>query len=199
MEGAANYFNCIEDVRYDVPTRYYAMRYFKPLEYFQRSFDPPTNGTERLKNMCPGPRITTFLKGCVYFPYTANEEIIRHISYDIQSATPMFWNQIAYDHPGEGCRFAVDIDAKRVLTDEDVHLMANILWRTLQEYYPNVGDRPAFYLSRTSLDSRSETTDLRIPTTTTTTTKHTVRTRGSGCLDLPVTIPVGLSAYDLLQ
>lgn len=90
-------------------------------------------------------RITAFTWGSVYFPYQFRQKVLAKMAMEIESHTPMFWNQMAYHDPenGEHIRFAIDIDSfARILSDEDLLLLTQTAYKTLRSYYTRFKDQP---------------------------------------------------------
>lgn len=122
---------------------FFSYRYFTKKKYFHGKYDVLTDTKKALLKVCPKPRITAFTQGSVYFPYEEREEILRMISYDVMSNSTIYWNQIAYDDPGEGCRLVIDVDSDtRVLDNVVLEHLAKVLWKTLKAYYPDFDANP---------------------------------------------------------
>jgi len=122
--------------------QFYSFTYFHENKYFHSKLEKPTQEKKQLLKSCPGPRITAFTQGSIYFPYEKKDEVLKMISYDVQAECPMYWNQIAYDVPGEGCRLVLDVDSDRVLSNTEIFKMVRILWLTLKEYYADFKTNP---------------------------------------------------------
>ena len=140
--GVSAFYHPLSDESSSSQDEFFAVRYFRHKGYMHRKYDAVSSAKQEMMNACPGPRLTTFLNGSVFFPYTEREEVYRRLAYDIQTETPSYWNQIAYDTPGEGCRLAVDVDSTRIIPHSEIVAMAELLWRTLGEYYENFTVRP---------------------------------------------------------
>lgn len=90
----------------------------------------------------PRARLTALTGGTVYLPYAARNDLLKHIAYDIQTDTPIYWNQLAYDVEGEGFRLAVDVDTTRLVSVVETIQLSRILWQTLKAYYPEFDQNP---------------------------------------------------------
>ena len=122
---------------------FYSYRYFFKKKYFHSKYDEMTATKKALLKVCPRPRITAFTQGSIYFPYEDREEVLSMISFDVMANSTIYWNQIAYDEPGEGCRLVIDIDSDtRVLSNSVVEQLARVLWKTLKAYYPDFDSNP---------------------------------------------------------
>jgi hypothetical protein len=128
-----------------VPDQFFSHTYFRQNQYYYYEKDAEKLSPERQKmiDSCNGPRITAFNSGNVYFPYHMRHEILKMISYDIETESPMYWNQMAYETPNEGFRLVVDLDSDtRVLEKTEIHKLTRILWLTLKAYYTDFDIRP---------------------------------------------------------
>lgn len=129
--------------RLDRNDEFFSYRYFRTHDYCHSKADVMTPAKRNLLKICPKPLITAFTQGSVYFPYDRRHEVLKHIAEDAEAGSVMYWNQIAYDLEGKGCRFAVDIDVEnRVLTNKDIETLAAVLRQTLKAYYPRYGSKP---------------------------------------------------------
>jgi hypothetical protein len=136
--GLAQFFRPVEDEDTDKPDQFHAMRLIKHEQFLYRKYnDHTTRETRLMREACPGPRLTTFLNGSVYFPYDRRDHVMEQVARDIEVDSPAYWNQIAYDVPGEGCRLAVDLDGTRVVPVHEVAAICRVLWSTLRLYYPD--------------------------------------------------------------
>jgi hypothetical protein len=90
-----------------------------------------------MKKICPHPHFTQICGGeNIYFPFSEKETVLRMLATDLHQARVPFYNQIAYDAPGQGFRLAVDIDAsKRLITDTELIQMVASLSAVLERYY----------------------------------------------------------------
>lgn len=89
-----------------------------------------------LKKQCPWPRFTQICGGPnVYIMYERRHELLKAIATDLTNNENGFFNQIAYDLPGEGFRLAMDVDSDRVLTQDEIIDMGVVLQDTLHQYY----------------------------------------------------------------
>jgi hypothetical protein len=90
-----------------------------------------------LKNVCPYPRFTQICGGPnIYFPISEKQNVLMMMAADIQQGKAGYFNQIAYNAPGEGFRLAVDLDAEdRVMTPQEIIKMASVLDKVLCRYY----------------------------------------------------------------
>jgi hypothetical protein len=141
MSGLDVYYRKMEDANLKDPKSFYSMRYFQDNEYFHRKFDEMTPEKIKIRKVCPKPRLTAFCNGSVYFPFEKRFEVLKHISYDIKTDTPLYWNQIAYEE--DGFRLVIDVDSdERVLSAVEINKMAVVLWETLKSYYPNFEKSP---------------------------------------------------------
>jgi hypothetical protein len=141
--GLADFFKPVQPEDTTCPGRFYAMRYFTDHDLLYRKYDPYTSAEKRLlMTTCPGPRMTSFMNGSVFFPYSNRTAVLERVAMDIKSDTPSYWNQIAYDTPEEGCRLAVDIDSTRVIPHDEVASFARVLWSTLQHYFAATDGAP---------------------------------------------------------
>lgn len=123
--------------------QFYSYRYFHCHRFFHGKYDEVTPDKRKLFKLCPKPRITAFTQGSVYFPYEDREEVLRMIAYDVKVESVMYWNQIAFDVKGEGCRLVIDLDSDtRVLCTVEIHKMARILWKTVKEYFTDYEQNP---------------------------------------------------------
>jgi hypothetical protein len=126
-----------------VPEQFFSFSYFHEHHFFHSKTDKITPEKKNLLKSCPGPRITAFTQGSIYFPYEKKDEVLEMISYDVQTECPMYWNQIAYDVPNEGCRLVIDLDSDiRILSNIEINKIARILWSTLKEYYTDFDTHP---------------------------------------------------------
>lgn len=118
----------------DREDRFYSYRRFTQLGYFNEP-EPKHKNIKRL-------RITAFNGGNVFFRYTDRHDVLEKIAKDAQTGSVMYWNQMAYDVPGEGCRLVADIDSNRTITMEEIIKFAHEFWLTLRAYYPDFDERP---------------------------------------------------------
>lgn len=141
--SATEYFQRLERPALDQQDKYYSYRYFNLQGYFFASkTERKTLQRKQLEKICPKPLLTAFANGNVHFPYEQKHEILRQIAHDVKSGSVMYWNQIAYDVPGQGCRLAMDIDTKRVVRDSEILVLAQELRVTLQKYFTDFTSRP---------------------------------------------------------
>ena len=141
--GLDKFYRKMDIPDYESTDKYYSMRYFISKGYFHSKCDEMTPEKTRIRNICPQSRLTSFCNGSVYFPYRKRYEVLKHISYDIQTDTPTYWNQRAFDVEGEGFRFVVDIDSDtRIFSTSEINKIAVVLWNTLREYYKDFADKP---------------------------------------------------------
>jgi hypothetical protein len=142
-----DHFTRVVTPKTDDEEKFFSYRYFKAMKYNRPPLESKRSDKDKvtLRNntTAPRPRITSFNKGSVYFPYEDREEVLEKISWDAIKGCVTYWNQIAYDTEGEGCRLAFDIDSNgRVLDDNEVHNLARLLWKTLKVYYTDFEQRP---------------------------------------------------------
>ena len=139
-QSLADHFRPIMKSRSDQEDAFFSYRYFLKTKAFitKRERDTPANtAMKKLLEICPNPRISAFSQGSLHFAYESRDEVLKMISLDIRQACPMYWNQMAYDKEGEGCRLVVDIDSnERVVPDDQICRISNVLWQTLKAYYP---------------------------------------------------------------
>jgi hypothetical protein len=129
--------------RLDKDDEFYSYRYFKQKKFFHGKYDEHTPEKKMLFKLCPKPRITAFTQGSVYFPYDDREEVLKMIAYDASVGSIMYWNQIAHDVEGEGCRLTIDLDSDtRVLNKVEIYKMSRVLWKTLKAYYSDFDENP---------------------------------------------------------
>lgn len=90
-----------------------------------------------MKKICPYPRFTQICGGPnIYFPYAERFSALAAIKTDIEQELTPFYNQIAYNAPGEGFRLCIDIDAdNRVMTQDELIHMVAMLNEVLELYY----------------------------------------------------------------
>jgi len=129
--------------RLDREDEFYSYRYFQKNRYFHGKYDEITPEKKQLFKLCPKPQLTAFTHGSVFFPYEERAQILKMIAYDVQVGSTMYWNQIAHDVEGEGCRLVIDIDSDtRVLNKVEIYQMSRVLWRTLKTYFTEFDTRP---------------------------------------------------------
>jgi len=123
--------------------QFYSYRFFLKNRWFHSGKSKIDKAKAQLLQSSPHPRITAFNQGSVHFPYEDREKVLERIAWDVMAETVMYWNQVAYDVPGEGMRLAVDFDSDtRVLKNDEINRMAHILWKTLNEYYLDFATNP---------------------------------------------------------
>lgn len=141
--SAEEHFQRLVRPQLDQPDKFYSYRYVNQQGYFFRGrTERKTLQRKQLEKMCPKPLLTALGNGNVHFPYELKDEILRQIGHDVKSGSVMYWNQIAYDTPDQGCRLAFDIDTKRVLRDTEILVLAQELRQTLQKYFTDFDARP---------------------------------------------------------
>lgn len=122
---------------------YFSYRYFHQNHLFHVKKGTIDKIKAKLLEASPRPRITAFNQGSVHFPYDKREEVLQTIAWDVQTNSTMYWNQLAYDVPGEGFRLVIDLDSdSRVLNEDEIFRLAHVLWKTLREYYADFETNP---------------------------------------------------------
>lgn len=127
--------------------QFFSQRYLINNNYFHssasRGCTPNDTERKRIQDENPHPLLTSLCNGTAYAPYEKKDEILEHIAYDVETKSPMYWNQLAYDLPGQGMRLVVDLDSDtRVLSDKIIIDMARVLWTTLIHYYSDFKNNP---------------------------------------------------------
>lgn len=125
---------------------YHAYRFFASYGMLVSKKDPETPAQLEVKARSLNRiRITALTWGSVYFPYQIRHKVLAKMALEIESQTPIFWNQMAYHDPenGEYMRFALDIDScARILSYEELLLLTQTAYKTLRSYYTGFKDRP---------------------------------------------------------
>ncbi len=123
---------------YRAPKKLASYAFFKKNERTITTKELSTNPKYSfMKKTCPYPRFTQICGGPnIYFPYAERFSALQVIAIDVEQKQVPFYNQIAYNAPGEGFRLCIDIDAdKRVMTDEELIRMVAVLNDVLERYY----------------------------------------------------------------
>ncbi len=99
-----------------------------------------------LKSLCPYPRFTQICGGHnIYFPYAERFNVLAMIASDLKQEKFGYFNQIAYNAPGEGFRLVIDLDAEnRVLTPPELVKITGLLDKVLCKYYAGQASIPIF-------------------------------------------------------
>jgi hypothetical protein len=90
--------------------------------------------------LCPKPLITVWSGGSIHFPYKQRDKVLQEIARDIESGTPMCFNQLAYED--NGFRLVIDVDSGRLMLNDEIMQFAFVLTKTLREYYTNFNTNP---------------------------------------------------------
>ena len=124
-------------------SKFFSQRYFQDKGYFFRKHDQLSAEAKLFKHEHPQSRITSFQGGNVHFPYEDRQEVLKHIAYDIQTESAIYWNQRAFDVEKEGTRLVIDLDSdNRIIQDNEICQISRVLWQTLKAYFTNFAEQP---------------------------------------------------------